>query len=270
MIKIHVMRCGFVGADETIPDSSKSINPLAFTGVLRGEKHRVYLPVFTYLIEHPKGKILVDTSWHTDVRTDRIKHLSRTISIASKAILPEGETVTEQLAKIGIRPEDLDMVFITHMDADHVSGLELVKNARKICTNEKELKSANGHDIRYNRNLWKKVDIKGIRMKNIKSFPHGKGLDVFGDKTVFLVELSGHSDGMTGLFIQGEKGFCIITGDSAYFEDNYKDLKLPGIVYDRAKEIRTLKWLKKMSENPRCVEILSSHDEKNYPHTVIL
>jgi N-acyl homoserine lactone hydrolase len=139
VIDIHVLRCGTVGTDETIPDRAKSKNPYAYTGVLRGEKHRVWLPVFTYLIEHPRGRILVDTGWHTDVRTDQKKHLSWQLNIASKAVLPPGEAVTEQLAALGLSPAELDAVLLTHLDVDHASGIGLVRDAKKFFVNAAEL-----------------------------------------------------------------------------------------------------------------------------------
>lgn len=94
MIKIHILQCGIVGTDETIPDKLKSKNPFAFSGVFR-KKHRVWLPVFAYLIEHPKGKILVDTGWHKDVRVNERKHMSFRLNVASKAKLPKGEAIDE-------------------------------------------------------------------------------------------------------------------------------------------------------------------------------
>lgn len=45
-ITIHALQCGIVGTDETIPDRSKSKNPYAYTGILRGNKHKVWLPVY--------------------------------------------------------------------------------------------------------------------------------------------------------------------------------------------------------------------------------
>lgn len=153
MIKIHVLRCGAVGTDETVPDASKSKNPLAFTGVFR-KNHRVWLPVFTYLIEHPGGRILVDTGWHTDVRNDQISHLSRHIRMASVARLDKGEAITEQLDRLHLLPKDIDIVLLTHLDVDHASGIKLVKDAKKIYAHENEIEDANKNYIRYNKKMW--------------------------------------------------------------------------------------------------------------------
>lgn len=53
------------------------------------------LPVSAYLIEHPKGLVLIDTEWHRDVRENQIKHMSWKLNLASKARLHEGEAIDE-------------------------------------------------------------------------------------------------------------------------------------------------------------------------------
>lgn len=62
MIKIHVLQTGRVSVDIGVPLRQK--NPFAVTGFFRSAKHRVWLPVTSYLIEHPNGLVLIDTGWH--------------------------------------------------------------------------------------------------------------------------------------------------------------------------------------------------------------
>lgn len=269
-MRIHVLRCGTVGTDETIPDRSKSANPYAYTGVLRGARHRVWLPVFTYLIEHPGGKILVDTGWHTDVRTDRKKHLSWQLDLASKAVLPPGEAVTEQLAALGLSPAELDTVLLTHLDVDHVSGLKLVKDAKTICANAAELEAADRGGLRYRRKLWEGVPIQPLPMTHTGVGPNGMSFDVFGDGSVQFVDLSGHSDGTTGVLLQNGGRFVILTADACYNRKNWEQLRLQGITTNREKALRALEWVRKMSREPGCAEILATHDPEIRPHTIEL
>lgn len=270
MIKIDAMRCGIVGTDETIPDRSKSKNPYAYTGVFRGERHRVWLPVYAYLIEHPKGRILVDTGWHTDVRTDQKKHLSWKLNIASKAKLPDREAVTEQLAARKLSPVDIDIVLLTHLDIDHASGLSLVKDAKSVYAGKAELAAVAEGDIRYNKKLWEGIPIQSIPMTENAAFPHGEVWDVFGDETVYFVNLAGHSAGMTGVLIQNNGKYVILTGDACYNRHNWENLKLPGITADTEKARKSIEWVAEMSKSPDCVEILATHDPEVSPHTTQL
>lgn len=269
-IEIYAMRCGTVGTDETIPDKSKSRNPYAYTGVLRSGKHKVWLPVYTYLIVHPKGKILVDTGWHTKVRSDQKKHLSWKLNIASKALLQDGEAVTEQLKKIGISSQELDYVLLTHMDVDHVSGLELVKDAKRIFASEAELHAIDKGDIRYNKKIWKNIEIHPIHMEDTGLGPHGRSFDVFQNGTVQFVDLSGHSAGTTGVLVSNHGKIVLITSDACYNHQSWEKMCLPGITVNKQKAKRALGWIHDMSRREGCVEILATHDPEIKPHKIII
>lgn len=259
MIRIHVMRCGIVTTDETVPDASKSVNPFAFTGILR-HQHKVVLPVFTYLIEHPEGRILVDTGWHTDVRNDQISHISRHIHIASSARLDKGEAITEQLDRMHLKPSDIDMVLLTHLDVDHASGMKLVKDAKKFYAHPEEIEDADQNRIRYNRKMWEGISIDPIPFQYDANTPHKKSYDVFQDGTVKFIDLSGHSKGTTGVLIQQDNRFVILTGDACYNRHNWEEKKLQGITVSKEKAMQSIQWISDMSQKEGCVKILATHD----------
>lgn len=127
MSKIHILPCGSTIVDEALPFSNKSKKPLAFTGILRGKKHKISVPVTAYLIEHPKGLILVDTGWDTAVRTNARKYEGFFNYFASPGFLPEGEGIVDQLSLFGYRTSDLDYCILTHMDIDHAGGTAILQ-----------------------------------------------------------------------------------------------------------------------------------------------
>lgn len=68
-MKLHIFHTGSVKVDRAIPYKEK--NPLAVTGAFRGEDKKVILPVSCYLIEHPEGKLLIDTGWDSKYVQER-------------------------------------------------------------------------------------------------------------------------------------------------------------------------------------------------------
>jgi glyoxylase-like metal-dependent hydrolase (beta-lactamase superfamily II) len=69
-IRIHVFHTGCVCVSPGLPfkDAEKNPNPVQLTLLSSyGRKQRLWLPVSAYLIEHPQGKILVDTGWHREI-----------------------------------------------------------------------------------------------------------------------------------------------------------------------------------------------------------
>ena len=52
--------------------------------------------------------------------------------LLNQGVLPEGESVVEQLAALNIAPKDLDFVIMTHLHTDHASGLKQLVGAKKF------------------------------------------------------------------------------------------------------------------------------------------
>lgn len=267
-IRVHVMHTGEVGVDPAVPFRDVSKNPIAYTGLFRSPKRRIWLPVSAYLIEHPKGLVLVDTGWHSDVRVNQKKHMSWKLNMASKARLPVGEAVDEQLAALGIKPQDLDYVFISHMDGDHISGLRLVKDAKRILTSREELEVATKGELRYVKRLWQGVDIQPFEMNHSEYGPFGRSYDVFGDGTVLMVDISGHSNGTSATLIQKNGKFVLLTADCGYAKDSWESIRLPGPVSEKDKMKRSLEWVREMSQKEGCIEILANHDQEVKPHVI--
>lgn len=270
MMRIHVLRCGSTVVDEALPVGKRSRNPLAYTGLFRTAKHKISVPVTSYLIEHPRGLLLVDTGWDIKIRTDARGYEGFANYFASPGTLPEGEAVTEHLARLGYTPSDIDLCFLTHMDIDHAGGLQLVKDARRIQTSRKEWDAAQGSHPRYRKALWEGLNVEPVELEHTGLGPVGESLDVFGDGSVQLVALPGHSAGMTGLLLQDGEKFVIITGDGAYCHASWEKELLPGITYNRALAARTVHWLHEMSLKPGCVELLATHDPEIEPHIIEL
>ena len=141
MIKIYVMHTGKVYVSSALPlkDTEKNPSPLQLSLLsFYGRRNRIRLPVSIYFIEHPKGKILIDTGWHREISPDgkynrvaQVKHLGVGHFLINQGVLPKGESAVEQLEKIGIAPRDLDYIILTHLHTDHASGLRQFKDAKK-------------------------------------------------------------------------------------------------------------------------------------------
>lgn len=249
--------------DEALPLSNKSKNPFAYTGIGRGNKHRIEVPVTAYLIEHPKGLVLIDTGWDTAIREDARKYEGFANYFASPGFLPEGEAVTEQLKNLGYAPKDIDYCILTHMDIDHAGGLQLVKDAKCIMTNEKEWQACQKREFRYLQKLW-----KGI---SIKTFPDGE-VDLFEDGSIILLPLHGHSVGMTAVKVKSleEEKYIIITGDSGYCRQSWEELIPPGIAWNKRKAMESLQKLHEYSKDKNCIAMLATHDREVEPHTITL
>lgn len=270
-IKIHIMHTGSVIVDEALPYSNRRTHPLSWTGLFRSKKHRIKLPVSTYLIEHPKGLVLVDTGWHTDNRQHQLRNLKFQYFV-NKAVLPPGKAIHEQLAERGVKPEDLDIVLLSHLHCDHADGLRHVRNAKKILVSEQEWEAANHNKIIYLSHEWTGVPIETFKFVESDLGPKRKSYDIFGDGTMEMIWAPGHSAGLSALKVtHPDSGkFVLLAADVGYSKESWLNHDLPGVVDNKEDLNQSLDWVKNISDNPQCIDVIANHDMEVKPHTINL
>lgn len=197
-IEIHVLHVGNVRVSSNLPYGGESCSKLKAAGIFEKAEKRLWLPVSSYLIKHPKGLILVDTGWHREMSPEgtfdkkaQVKSLGTfPLYMVNQGIVKKGMTVDEQLETMGITPSDIDYVLVTHLDCDHANGLRQVCDAKNILVAKEELKSAARmhNKIRYNRAWWKGIEFTPFEW-NGHLGPVNKSYDLFGDGSVQLINM---------------------------------------------------------------------------------
>lgn len=269
-IKVHVLHTGLVQVDRALPFHDYYRNPLAFTGVLRSHINQITLPVSSYLIEHPKGLVLIDTGWNESVRQSQWHELGMQVQI-NKAYLPAGWSVREQLATLGYKPSDIDYLVLSHLHSDHASGLKLVKEAKKILTSDAEWQAANRDKLRYINKMWRDVNVETFAYESANVGPLHQTFDLFGDGSVQFVATPGHSAGLSATIVTGKDGReVVLAADVGYARESWEKMVTPGIVVDRKAAIESLAWIKQEAAKPNVVEALANHDPQVMPHVVTL
>lgn len=266
-MKVHIWHTGKAYIDRALAFQEKSLHPIPNTGWLRGKKYKIWVPVSSYLIEHPKGTILVDTGWHEDIRTNQRKHLGRLAYSMFKGQLNQGDSILDKLNNLGMKSNDIDFVLLTHLHSDHVSGLKHVQDAKKILTSQIEWKAAN-KQIGYIKSMWEGVPIDTFELENIRYGPCKKGLDLFGDGTFYLVHTPGHSDGMFSILIKIDDKWLLLASDVGYAKKSWEEMILPGVTTNKAKAKKSLEWIKHFSEREDCLKVIVNHDQSISPHTI--
>ena len=281
-IKIHVLHTGMVCVAPELPFGGEHCNPIKASGVFGKKSDRRWLPVSAYLVECSHGKILFDCGWHRDMspngefdREAQIKSLGGFLLYkTNQGVLSMGEAIDEQLAEIGVQPSDLDLVLLSHLDCDHVNGLGLVKDAKKILVANDEIRFAeNGsfmNKIRYNKDWWKGTKLEGFDWNGTDG-PVKKSYDVFGDGSLVMVNIPGHCEGLCALKITNNSGkYVLLFSDGGYAKKSWEEQITSGIADDKEMQKKSLEWIREQSLNPDCVESLANHDPDIKPHFIKL
>lgn len=87
------------------------------------EKNQMPSTTDPILIQYQNKNFLIDASFSLDKATDKMKR--------NAGVHSEGDVIAS-LAEIGLTPEDIDSVMMTHMHNDHASGLTYLKDGNLI------------------------------------------------------------------------------------------------------------------------------------------
>ena len=273
-----MLHTGEVRVSPYLPFGGDHCNLLKASGMTTPRKDWIWLPVSCYLIEHPKGRILVDTGWHRDMSPDgvydkkaQIKSLGSWILYhVNQGRIAPGQAIDEQLQAMGLKPSDLDYVLLTHLDCDHANGLRAVADAKHILCAAEELECARKNSIVRYKKWWQGVDLHTFEWNGHKG-PVGKSFDLFGDGSVVMVNIPGHCDGLCAVKLTNAEGrFVLLFGDGGYATKSWKEMITSGVALDKKLQLQSLQWIREQSLDPNCIESLATHDTDIKPHTIDL
>lgn len=281
VMKIHVFHTGDVHVSPYLPFGGDNCNIIKASGITTPKKDWIWLPVSAYLIEHPKGRILVDTGWHREMSPDgvynrkaQIKSLgSWQLYMVNQGRIAKGQAIDEQLAKMGLKPSDIDYVLLTHLDCDHVNGLTQLKGARHILVARDEMdniKKGLTERIRYQERWWKGMDLELFDWNGSEG-PVGRSYDLFGDGSVVMVNIPGHCAGLCAVKITNADGrFVLLFSDGGYARKSWEQMITSGVCQDKKLQRQSLQWIREQSMLPECIESLANHDTEIKPHVIEL
>lgn len=278
-IKIHVFHTGEVCVSPDLAFGG-DVSKIKASGIFQDRDTRIWMPVSAYLIEHPKGKFLVDTGWGRSMspagefdKRAQVESLgSLMLYEVNQGVVPMGQCIDEQLSAMGIATSDIDAVLMTHLDCDHANGLEQVTDAKRFLVSASELEYASRltQKARYHKKWWECVNLETFDWNDAKG-PFGKSYDLLGDKSIELIWIPGHCAGLCAVKVTNDEGkFALLFSDGGYAKKSWDDLILSGIASDRSEQMTSLEWIRRQSLDPNCIESLANHDPDIEPHVIEL
>ena len=172
------------------------------------------IPIQAYLVETDAGYILFDTGCDPDWK----ENWPAFIPEQSPYFVTEEQLLLNRLAQLGVSPDDIRYVVISHLHVDHAGNLHHVpSDIEKIIAAK-----LNWHLLPNDTKEYHLTD--GVTLLN------------FG---------SGHSFGMVGMRVDLPKtGRLLIVADAIYCKENVEpEIKVPGILYDSLGYKRTAKYI---------------------------
>lgn len=268
-VRVHPLRCGEVLLPPRAierPGGRLSL-PRAIFGARRSSWGWVPVPVF--LVEHPTaGHILVDTGFHASVQVTARSSLGRRQAWLLPARQAPGESAPERLRALGVEPEQIGLVLVTHLHNDHASGaVQFPRATFVVSAAEWEAAAAGGFAEGYRRGHydhpfdWRTVDYAGAG-------PYAgfeQALDLLGDGSIRLVSTPGHTLGHQSIVLALEGRELLLTGDAAYTRRTIDEQLVPIFVADVARYRRSLAQIRDyVGQRPDAV-VIAGHDASRWP-----
>jgi N-acyl homoserine lactone hydrolase len=173
-----------------------------------------------FMVEHPQGRVLIDSGVARAVQ----EHLETTpLLLRTLASLTVKQPTIDALGARGLEPRDLRAIVLTHSHWDHVSGVADLRDVPVWITSE-ELAHARSDDA--GGKLYRQLEAQSPFPLHDLTFsdgaygPFAASYDFFGDGSVVLVPMPGHTPGSVGVFVSvpSSKRFLII-GDTSWTKE---------------------------------------------------
>jgi N-acyl homoserine lactone hydrolase len=190
-----------------------------------GQGNVDWAPVSFYVITTPKGNIMFDTGNNDKTITDPDGWwgpLAKGFGLK----MTKDDAIPAQLAKIGLKTDDIKYVVVGHMHLDHGGNISQFPNATLVVQND-ELKAAWWPDVGYSL-YYIPGDFEATKKMNIIRLEGD--LDMFGDGSFRLFKAPGHTPGSQFAVLRLKNtGPVILTSDCVYLLENLEKNLIPPI-----------------------------------------
>lgn len=188
-----------------------------------------------YLIKHGDAYMLWDTGLPAGLVGNPARLPAMTMSLRA--------TIPDQLARIGVRPEQVSIIGISHYHGDHTGQAAAFPRARLVM-GAGDLAALRGA-------------APGLPRDDLRPWLQGGGavteaagdLDIFEDGSVVMLNLPGHTPGHHGLLVRLASGAVLLSGDTWHFTEQVARHGVPPFNTDRAQSLASMDRLGRLARN---------------------
>ena len=260
-MRIHALSTGTVSIH---PRQRQGAGPgmLRVVNMLRDTRWTEPLPISVWVIEHPEGLLVIDTGAAAQVnQPGYLPEGRRKHPIARFWIKPE-EEIGPLLRGVGLSPDDVRWVVLTHLHIDHDGGLAHFPKAEMLVARA-EYRRATGLLGKIQGYLpqhwpnWFAPRFVDFAPQPLGPFPASYALT--RAKDVWLVPTTGHSSGHLSVILQEAGRSIFFAGDTSYTQDLLLAGALDGVAFNERTARQTIRRVQQYLNTVPTV-YLPSHD----------
>ncbi|MBX5470596.1 MAG: N-acyl homoserine lactonase family protein [Thermoleophilaceae bacterium] len=227
----------------------------------------VRIPIQSFLLLHPAaGPVLVDTGLHPSVAVDPKQNLGRLGALVLKEIeMRPTDAVPARLRAMGIEPQEIGVVVMTHLHLDHASAISEFPEATFVVSRAEweaavELGARRGYVRRQFDHAfdYRLIDFEDPSIDSFATF--GRAVDLFGDGSVRVVYTPGHTRGHVSVIARLEDREALLAGDAIFTSRTLAESALPWMLDDEHRFRRSLREIQLYAERTPGALIVPGHD----------
>jgi N-acyl homoserine lactone hydrolase len=230
------------------------------------------------LVRHPAGDLLIDTgnSSHFADEVSTYPFLLRLTLNSLAGQLKPPVPLPDLLRRIGEDPAKLRWVILSHAHLDHAGGL-MDLPPQNVLLSREELQFANdpkiqakGFVIAAHVLKFPPADAPTLQFKLQPYETFDRSADLYGDGSVVVVPLHGHTPGSVGIFVNlSPERRMFYVGDAVDDERGFqervgKSLILQDSDNDRVRANKVVGWLSELHEKAPELTIIPAHGRSAY------
>lgn len=226
------------------------VNVASFSDTYAYADFKVPLTYSCYLIRHGDEYMVWDTG----------------LAVGSAPEAPKTSLV-QWLKQLGVAPEQVEYLGISHYHYDHIgqaasfpgSTLLIGEADWSVIAAGQPAGALDAEDLASSRARFAPWISGGGKVDAVT----GDEKDVFGDGTVVMLNMTGHTPGHHSLLVRlGGMGNVLLSGDVTHFRENYESDGVPRWNFNRADSLASLDRFKKIANNLRATVIIQ-HDPRD-------
>jgi N-acyl homoserine lactone hydrolase len=247
-LKMHVLDLGKLRLDKNFMVANSTV---ATPGNPNPRGQIIDIPVAAYYIEHPDGNILFDTGCHPEWGgpngrwPESLQELFPHIG-GEECMLPA------RLDAMGIGPDQVKHVVLSHLHCDHAGCIEYFRKSQVIIHEDEFAGAFRQYALQDHSSPYVIKDLERIIRAELHWREIGREeMDQNIAEGVKLLNFGpGHARGMLGLQVslRSQPG-VILVSDACYTAENYGPAKQPGISYDSLGIARSVRRIKALAAN---------------------
>lgn len=228
--------------------------------LMYGLSGQLTIPMPAFLIEHAKGLILFDTGLAPEAIDDPVALYGKELAEGLGVSGTEDQKLHRQIEGLGYKLEDITHVISSHLHFDHSGGHHYFPNA-KFYVGQGELEFAHW-PASIGAFCYMPDQLARIRNFDWRVVP-GVDLDLFGDGSLVILSMPGHTPGELSLKVRLPSRTFILTGDAVHLRAALEmEYHFP-IDYDTRSAVTSLQRIKRLRESEDA-SVWISHDPDDW------